>query len=68
MWGDFSIALDLYKNRAEDEAALENIPAWPSQAFTVTSCNSAIMVLPNQYIEHTKQEYVAYVHVSLLLF
>ena len=40
----------------EAKAAPENIPAWPSQAFTVALCNSAIMVLPNQHIDHTGQD------------
>ena len=30
-----------------------NIPAWPTQAFKIASCNSAIMVSPSQPIKHT---------------
>ena len=38
----------------EAEATPETIPAWP-QAFTIASCDSAIMVSPNQLVEHTSQ-------------
>ena len=40
----------------EAEALPENIPAWPTQAFTIASCSSAIMVSPNQHVEHTSQD------------
>ena len=35
------------------EATPTNIPAWPAQALKITSCSSAIMVLPSQHIKHT---------------
>ena len=31
----------------------EKILAWPTQAFTMASCSSGIMVSPNQHIGHT---------------
>ena len=47
----------LFKKLApEAEATPETIPAWPPQAFTIASCDSAIMVSPNQLVEHTSQD------------
>ena len=33
----------------------DNIPSWPQQAFTATSCSADIMVLPSQPVAHTNQ-------------
>ena len=44
----------LFKKLApEAEATPETIPAWPPQAFTIGSCDSAFMVSPNQLVKHT---------------
>ena len=40
----------------EAAATPENIPAWPTQAFTIASCSYAIMVSPNQHVEHTSRD------------
>ena len=46
---------DVHFRKLTPEAAVtpENILAWPTQAFTIASCSYAIMVLLNQYVEHT---------------
>lgn len=57
---------------AEAKAAPESISAWPSQAFTVNSCSSAIMVSPNQHVKHTNQDkwltYLSALILTLLLY
>ena len=40
----------------EAAATPDIIPAWSTQAFTIVSCSSAIMVTPNQHVEHTSQD------------
>ena len=40
----------------EAAATPETIPAWPTQAFTIASCSYAIMVSPNQHVEHTSRD------------
>ena len=37
----------------EAKVTPDNIPVWPTQAFTFASCSSAIMVSPSQRIKHT---------------
>ena len=49
---------DAHFKRLTPEAATtpDIIPAWPTQAFTIASCSSAIIVLLNQHVEHTSQD------------
>ena len=61
---------DAYFRRLTPEATTtpKNIPAWPTQAFAITSCSFAVMVSPNQHIEHTVPVRIIYLCIFYFCF